>query len=154
MGQGTSVVSYLIHPAALRQSRIHSQSGRVVPAGAFGPKELERPERNVSVLLRRRGALKVLELARDDGLVLHSVQRKVPAVELVKRLLLDEGEDERRPPVGEAKAGRAVRPFVDKGRWKFAVCVVIVVQGQPELLQVVGTLDPVSRLPDLLDGWK
>src|SRR5262249_22096072 len=100
MGQGASVVSYRIHPAALRQSRIHPQSGRVVPAGAYGPEELKRPEQHVPVLLRRRGALKDLELARDDGLVLHSVQRKVPAVEVVKLLLLDGGEKERRPPVG------------------------------------------------------
>ena len=65
-------------------------------------------------------------------------------------LLLDVGEDERRPPVGEAEAGRAVRPVIDESRWERAVRVVVVVQGQAELLEVVGAVHAAGGLADLL----
>src|SRR5262249_24425611 len=133
VGQRSSVVSDLIHPASLRQSCIHTQSDCVIPAGALGAEDMERAERDVTVWLRRRGALKHWGVFGHDGLVARFVKRYVPAVEFVKRLLLDEGEDERCPPVREAKAARAIGPIVDKGRWKCTVPVVVVVQSQSKL---------------------
>src|SRR5207245_1417932 len=72
--------------------------------------------------------------------------------------LIHAGQQESRPapsrPEIIIRSEVGVRISVDVAGRKDAVCIVIVVQGDSDLLQVVPALGPASRLASLLHGWQ
>ena len=100
------------------------------------------------VLIGRRGAEQHRQELLDRPARRVVVLRRVPVlIELVafqERLLLDVRQNSRDPGVLPHAAGR-VGNLVVRGR-EHAERVVMVVQGQAELLEVVGALHPAGRL--------